>query len=112
MSRSSTVMTEMLLLLFRLLVITLLVLGFLVSFFSSLGGAPKINLPLSMFSLAKTVFTSLFSDSTLLAGETKIVVLEEALLGEEKSYPKLIQLEADFLKLSISSSFALEVLSN
>ena len=49
-----------------------------------------IDLPLSMFSLAKVVLTSLFSDSTLLAGETKIVVLVEAILGEEKSYPKLV----------------------
>ena len=49
-----------------------------------------------MFSLAKIVFTSLFSNSTLLAGETKTVVLEEAILGEEKSYPIAIQLEEDF----------------
>ena len=83
MSSSSIVMTEMLLLLFRLLVIVLLSPRVLVSFLSSLGGAPKIDLPLFMFSLAKTVLTSLFLDSTLLAGETKIVVLEEAILGEE-----------------------------
>ena len=43
----------------------------------------KIDLPLSMFSLAKTVFISLFSESTLLAGETNIVVLEEEILEEE-----------------------------
>ena len=49
-----------------------------------------------MFSLAKTVFTSLFSESTLLAGETNTIVLEEEILGEEKSYPKLVRLEADF----------------
>ena len=49
-----------------------------------------------MFLLAKIVFTSLFSDSTLLAGETNTVVLEEAILGEEKSYPKPVQLESDF----------------
>ena len=61
-----------------------LALGFLVSFLSSLGDAPKIDLPLSMISLVKIVFTSLFLDSTLLAGETKIVVLEKAILGEEK----------------------------
>ena len=96
MSSSSTVMTKMLLLLFRLLIVTLLSLGFLVTTFSSLGGTPKIDLPLSMFLLAKIVFTSLFSDSTLLAGGTNIVVLEEAVLGEEKSYPKLVQSEADF----------------
>ena len=73
-----------------------LALGFLISFLSSLGGALKIDLPLSMFSLANTFFTLLFSNSTLLAGETKIVVLVEAILGEEKSYPKPIRLEADF----------------
>ena len=73
-----------------------LAIGFLISFLSSLRGAPKIDLPLSMFSLAKTVFTSLFSDSTLLVGETKTVVLVEAILAEEKSYPKPVQLEANF----------------
>ena len=73
-----------------------LAIGFLVFFLASLGGVPKIDLPLSMFSLAKTVLTSVFSYSTLLAGETKTVVLEEAILGEEKSYPKLVQSEADF----------------
>ena len=50
----------------------------------------------SMFSLAKTVLTSLLSELTLLAGETNTVVLEEAILGEEKSYPKLSRSEADF----------------
>ena len=49
-----------------------------------------------MFSLAKIVFTSLFSNSTLLAGETKTVVLEEAILGEKKTYPKPVRSEADF----------------
>ena len=63
-------------------------LGFLVSFLSSLGGAPKIDLPISMISLYKTVFSSLFLDSTLLAVETKTVELVEVILGEEKSYPK------------------------
>ena len=87
-------------------------LGFLISFLSSLGSSPKIDLPLSMLSLANTVFTLLFSDSTLLAGETKTVVLVEAILKEEKSYLKLIQSEADFWILSISSNFALKVLSN
>ena len=67
-----------------------LTLRFFVSFLSSLGGAPKIDLPLSTFSLAKVVLTSLFSDSTLLVRETKTVILGEAILGEEKSYPKLV----------------------
>ena len=78
-------------------------LGILISFLSSLGGAPKIDLPLSMFSLANTIFTLFFSDSTLLVGETKTVVGEtktvvliEAILGEEKSYPKLVQSKTDF----------------
>ena len=73
-----------------------LALGFLVSFLSSVGGAPKIDLPLSMFSLANTFFTSLFSYSTLLLGGTKTVVLVEAILGEEKLYHKPVWLEADF----------------
>ena len=49
-----------------------------------------------MFSLANTFFTSLFSDSTLLVGEIKTVVLEEAILGEKKSYPKPVLSEVDF----------------
>ena len=60
MSNCSTVMAEMLLLLFKLLSIALLSLRVLVSFLSSLRGAPKIDLPLSIFSLAKAVLTSLF----------------------------------------------------
>ena len=67
-----------------------LAIRFLVSFLSYLGGSPKIDLPLSMFSLANTFFTSLFSDSTLLVGETKKVVLVEAILGEEKLYYKVV----------------------
>ena len=42
------------------------------------------------------ILSLLFSDSTLLVGETKIVVLAETILGEEKSHPKPIQSEADF----------------
>ena len=109
---SSTVMVEMLLLLFRLLSIAFLALGFLVSFLSNLEGAPKIGLPLYMFPLAKAILTLLFLDSTLVVGETKIVVLVEAILEEEKLYPKPVQSEVDFWRLSVSSSFALEVLSN
>ena len=71
-----------------------------------------IDLPLFMFLLEKTVFTPLFLESILLGGDTKIVVLEKAILGEEKSYPKSVRSEADFWKLSISLSFALQVLSN
>ena len=73
-----------------------LALGFLISYLLNLGGALKIDLHLSMFSLAKTVLTSLFSELTLLTGETKTVVLVEAILEEEKSYPKPVQSEADF----------------
>ena len=112
MSNCSTVMTKMLLLLFRLLRITLLSPRIFSLFLNRFRGAPKIDLPLSMFSLAKTVLTLMFSDSTLLVGETKIVVLKEAILGEEKSYPKPIQSKANFCKLGIQSSFALEVLSS
>ena len=48
-----------------------------------------------MLSLAKIVLTSLFSKLTLLASETNTVVLEEAILGEEKSYAKPVLSEAD-----------------
>ena len=58
--------------------------------------APKIDLPLSMFLLANSFLTLLFLVSTLLAGGTKKVVLEVAILGEEKSYPKSVQSEVDF----------------
>ena len=109
---SSIMMTEMLLLLFRLWELAFLALGFLTFFFSSLGGAPKIDLPLSMFSLANLVLISLFSILTLLVGGTKTVVLEEAILEEERPYPKPVRSEADFWMLSISSSFVLEVLSS
>ena len=50
-----------------------------------------IDLPLSMFSLAKLVLTSLFSISTLLLGGTKTIVLVEAILKEEKPYPKPVR---------------------
>ena len=49
-----------------------------------------------MFSLAKSVLTLLISISTLLTGGTKTVELVEAILGEEKSYPKPVQSEVDF----------------
>ena len=89
MTGCSTVMTEMLLLLFRLLRVSLLSPRVFKSFLSYLGGAPIIDLPLSMFSLAKSVLTLVFSISTLLVRETKTVELVEAILGEEKSYPKI-----------------------
>ena len=80
MTGSSTMMIEMLLLLFRILSVSFLALGFLISFLSSLRGAPKIDLPLSIFLLVKIVLTSLFSDSKFFVGEIKIVVLVEAIL--------------------------------
>ena len=49
-----------------------------------------------MFSLANSFLTSLFSVSTLLVGGTKAGLLVEAILEEEKSYPKPIQLKEDF----------------
>ena len=49
-----------------------------------------------MFSLAKSFLTTLLSVSISLARGTKIVVLVEAILGEEKSYPKPVRSEADF----------------
>ena len=55
-----------------------------------------MDLPLYIFSLANIFCTSMLLDSTLLLGETKTIVLAEAILGEEKSYPKLVQSEPDF----------------
>ena len=55
-----------------------------------------MDLPLSIFSLANIFYTSMLLDSTLLLGETKTIVLVEAILGEEKSYLKPVQLEAKF----------------
>ena len=69
---------------------------FLASFLSCLGGAPRIDLLLSKFSLAKSVLIVLFSISTLLVGGIKTVELVEAIPGKEKSYPKLVQSKADF----------------
>ena len=96
MSTYTTVMVEMLLFLFGFLSISLLSPRVLNLFLVKLRGAPKIDLPLSMFSLANSFLTLLFAVSTLLAGRTKTVVLVEAILGEEKSYPKSVRLEADF----------------
>ena len=73
-----------------------LALGFLAYFLSSLGGAPKIDLPLSKFSLARLILTSVFSISVLLVGGTKIVVLVEEVLEEEIPFPKPVRSEADF----------------
>ena len=80
-------MTKILLLLFRLLRVSLLSPRAFSFLLILLRGAPKIDLPLSMFSLAKSVLTSLFSISTLLLGGTKTVVLVEVILEEEKPHP-------------------------
>ena len=96
MSSCLTVMTEMLFFLFRLLSISLLSPRVLNLFLINLRGTPKMDLPLSMFSLANSFLTSLFSVSTLLAGGIKTVVLEVLSIGKEKSYPKLVQSEIDF----------------
>ena len=89
-------MIEMLLFLFRLLSVSLLSPKVLNLFLIKLRGAPKIDLPLSIFSLANLFLTSLFLVSTLLVEGTKIVVLVEAILEEEKLYPKPVQSEVDF----------------
>ena len=112
MSNCVAVMIEMLLFLLKLLRVSLLSPRVFNIFLIKFRGAPKIDLPLSMFSLAKSFLTTFITVSILLAGGTKIVVLVEAILGEEKSYPKLVQSKADFLRLSISSSLVLEVLSS
>ena len=89
-------MTEMLLLLFRLLRVSLFSPRVFNIFFLKFRVAPKIDLPLSKFLLAKSILTSLFSISTLLLRGKKIVVLVEAILEEEKPYLKPVRLEADF----------------
>ena len=96
MSNYATVMTKMLFYYLGFWEFPFLALGFLTSFLTCLGGAPKIDLPLSMFSLANSFLTSLFLVSTLLVEGTKTVVLVEAILGEEKSYPKPVRSEIDF----------------
>ena len=90
MSSCSTVMTEMLLFLFWLLRVSFLSPRVFSFFFIMLRGAPKIDLPLSKFSLANSFLTTLFSVSILLAGGKKTVVLVEAILEEETSYPKSV----------------------
>ena len=89
-------MTEMLLLLFRLLRVSIFNSRVFNIFLLKLRFAPKIDLPLSKFSLANSVLISLFLISTLLLGGTKTVVLVEAILEEWKSYPKPVRSEADF----------------
>ena len=96
MTGNSIMMIEMLLLLFRLLRVSLFGPRVLSFHLILLRGAPKIDLPLSKFSLAKSVLTLLFSISTLLLVGTKTVILEDAILEREKSYPKPIQPKADF----------------
>ena len=78
------------------MLLTFLVLGFLISFISTLEDAHRIDLPLSTFLLVISILHSLFSELTLLAGVTNIVLLEEVILGKEKSYPKPVLSEADF----------------
>ena len=95
-------MTKMLFLLFRLLSVSLLSPRVFSLFLIQLGGAPKIDLPLSMFSLANSCLTSLFSVSTLLAEETKTVVLVETILGEGK-YSKAQTKKSAFLSSLWSS---------
>ena len=106
-------MTEMRLLWLRLLIFSLIALRVSSLFLLYLRGAPRIDLPLSrLFSLAISVLVSFFSRFSSLASETKIVLLEEAIWEELKcSYPKPVLSKANFLRFSISSSFAQEVLS-
>ena len=89
-------MTEMLLLLFRLLRVSLLSPRVFNLFLIKLKGAPKIDLPLSVFSLTNSFLASLFLVSILLVGGTKKVVLIEVILGKEKSYSKPVRSEAYF----------------
>ena len=92
----SIMMTEMLLLLFRLFRVSLLSPRVFNFFLILLKGASKIDLPLSMFLLAKSILTLVFSISALLLGGTKTVALVEVILGEKKSYLKPVRSEANF----------------
>ena len=83
-------MTKMWLLLLRLFIIVFLSPRVPSLFLFNFRGAPRIDFPLSKFSLAISVLASLFSASLSLAGETKTILLKEAILGEENSYPKLV----------------------
>ena len=64
-------MTKMLLLLFRFVRGSLLSLRVFTFVLIKFRGAPKIDLPLSKFSLAKAVLTLVFSVSKLILGGTK-----------------------------------------
>ena len=55
-----------------------------------------MDLLLSKFSLVFLVLASSFLELTLSAGETNTVVLDKAILGEEKSYLKPVLLETAF----------------
>ena len=119
MPRCSTVMTEMRLLWLRLLVGGMMI--FLLNpFLPTLGGAPKMDFPLSLLSsltfLVLISVTSLLSELSLLVRGTKITLfksLEEVLQEErEWSYSRPILSDADFWTFNISSSLALEVLSS
>ena len=68
-------MTKMLPFLFRLLVIALLSPRVFSLFFIKLRGCSYDRFTLVYVLTSKTVFTSLLSNSTLLASETNIVVL-------------------------------------
>ena len=96
MSNCTAMMTEMLFFLLRLLRVSLLSPRVFNLFLIKFRGAPKIDLPLFMFSLANSFLTLLFTVSILLVGGTKIVVLAKAMLGEEKSYFKPVRSKADF----------------
>ena len=49
----------------------LLALGFLISFLSSLGGTPKIDLPLSMFSLVNSIFNIIVLSFNIISKRNK-----------------------------------------
>ena len=89
-------MTKMRLLRLRLFVVNLLSPRVSSLFLLNLRSAPRIDLPLSTLSLAISVLISSFLELILLAGETNTVVLKEAILEEEKSYPKSVLSEATF----------------
>ena len=91
----------------------------IVSLLTNLGGAPRIDLPLScLSSLTISILGSVISRFSIRSKREKkkktLCKALEKVLHEDRdwSYPRPVFLDEVFWKLSISSSLALETLSN
>ena len=89
----------------------------LISFLTNLGGAPRIDFALSCLSLLTiSILDLIILGLALEAGGTKTTLfkaLEEVLQEErEWSYLRPVLLDVAFWKFNISSSLALEAISN